>query len=75
MVITVILNRSFSGFVTLVHCKVSFVTYLPTELARQKHSLAVEPDAGRLPIEKIILNYHCFMWYFFASSIYVWGVD
>ena len=52
MVIIVTLNRFFRSFVTLVHCKVSFVTSLPTELARQKHSLAVEPDAGHLPIEK-----------------------
>ena len=52
MVIIVIFNRFFSSFVTLVHCKVSFVTYLSTELARQKQLLSVELDAGRLPIEK-----------------------
>ena len=52
MIIIVILNRSISGFITLVHLNVSFVTSLPTELARQKHSLAVALDAGHLPIEK-----------------------
>ena len=41
MMIIVILQKSFSSFVTLVHCKVSFVTFLPTELARQKHLLAI----------------------------------
>ena len=42
--IIVILNRSFSSLVTFVHCKVSFGTYLPTELARQKHTLAIFID-------------------------------
>ena len=41
MVIIVTLNKFSHSFVTLVHCKVSFVTSLPTELARQKHLLAI----------------------------------
>ena len=41
MVIIVTLNKFSRSSVTLVHCKVSFVTSLPTELARQKHSLAI----------------------------------
>ena len=41
MVIIVIFDESFSSFVTLVHCKVSFVTSLLIELARQNHSLAI----------------------------------